>query len=383
MAKMYFDIRDIFGVIRLGWSGKKIWVGLCGLIIATAGYAILTTLAHSSAGVTPGELWQRGGLHPSAQWGRMPFLGTVLWLLGCLFFLAVVLLTSCMISKITYQQLKGDDFYGSGDALNFLKSNWTGVLFGPVAVLALFVFFVVVGIIIGWLAKFLPVGFAIVFIPVFFAALVAVFISISFVTACLMAPAIVGTVGEDTLEVVIQSFSLVWSQPWRLVAYTVWMKISVLFGVTILGALMSWTLWLITWACGLFMKEKLANALSAASDHLPIALSQLKVDVMANLPAPGMPSGSEIWAGRILAVMLTLLLGVFLAYAHSACASGLSLIYVILRKRKDDENLLEWEERGEPDEALTPDEPAPEASSSEEGEASGGSESKEETGETE
>lgn len=386
MVKLHFDIRDIFRVIRLGWSGKKIWVGLCGLIIATVGYSILSILAHLSGGATLGSLWVRYGLFPGAQWGHLPLLGTVLWLLGAVFFLAVMLLASCMICKITYQQLRGDDFYSSGDAWKFLKGNWTGVLFGPVAVLALFVFFLVVGIVIGWLANIIPVVggplFAITFIPIFFAALVSIFISITFFAAFLMAPAIVGTVGEDTLEVVIQSFSLVWTQPWRLVVYTIWMKISVLLGVAILGTLMTWTLCLITWACGFFMQEKLANALFAANYHLPIKLSQLRIDVMQHLPDPGsgILSVSDATSGKILAIMLILLTGVFLAYAHSACASGLSLIYVILRKQKDDENLLEWEERTEADEVGTPSASEPEAPSSEKEGDVGGSEAKDEAG---
>ena len=125
-----------------------------------------------------------------------------------------------------------------------------------------------------------------------------------------------------------------------------------------------------------------ANALFAANYHLPIKLSQLRIDVMQHLPdpGPGILSVSDATSGKILAIMLILLTGVFLAYAHSACASGLSLIYVILRKHKDDENLLEWEERTEADEVGTPSASEPEAPSSEKEVDAGGSESKDEAG---
>ena len=46
MFKLHFDIRDIFRVVRLGWSGKKIWVGLCGTLIAWAGYSVLAVADH-------------------------------------------------------------------------------------------------------------------------------------------------------------------------------------------------------------------------------------------------------------------------------------------------------------------------------------------------
>jgi len=376
MAKLHFDVRDIFRVIRLGWSGKKIWIGLIGLIVAYAGYSILVSIGHLVSGTTLSALWHRYGLFPGALIGELTLLGTLIHVLGMLFVLAVVFLASCMICKITYQQLRGDDFYSSGDAWRFLKSNWTGVLFGPIAVLAMFVFFVVVGAIIGWLVGVIPwageLAFALFFIPIFFAALIAIFIAIVFVVALMMSPAIVGTVGEDTLEVIIQSFSLTWSQPWRLLFYSLWMNVSVLIGVSILGGFMGATLWLISWACGLFMGQKLANMLVVAHRYIPCPWNW--DTITCNLPAAGMPSGTEMWAGRILAVMLLLLMGVLMSYGISAKASGFSLIYVILRKRKDDENLLEWE-----DETL--DEDAPAVAEPEKQEESEASEATEETGE--
>ena len=354
MDSLHFDIRDIFRAVRLGWSGKKIWAGLCGMVVAYAGYSVLVTVAHLVSGATLSTLWHRYGLFPGAQMGEFGWLGTSLHVIGMLFALAVVFLSTCLVCKITYQQLRGDDFFSSGDAWGFLKGNWRAVLLGPIATLALFVFFVIAGIIIGWLAKVVPVAgellFALTFIPIFFAALMAVFIAITFVVALMMSPAVVGTVGEDALEVVIQSFSMAWSQPWRLVIYVIWLKISVWVGVTLLGSLAFGALWLISWACGMFMDLKLANMLQQASYHMPAVPERWDL-IMDNLPTPGSPSGAEIWGGRILGVMLILLTGVVLAYGQAVYASGMSLIYVILRKRKDDENLLEWEIEA-PDETL-------------------------------
>lgn len=363
MVKLHFDIRDIFRVVRLGWSGKKIWVGLCGTLIAWAGYSILAVADHLAAGAAPGEIWQRYGFFP----GLAPFpvtpAGVAVDVLALLYVWVVVLLTTCMICKITYQQLKGDDFYSSGDAWGFIRQNWGGVVWGPVATLALLIFFVVAGIVIGWLAGLIPwageLAFGLFFIPIFFAALVAIFISIAFVVSLTMSPAVVGTVGEDALEVAIQSFSLAWSQPWRLLLYMIWMKISVFVGTVLLGVFMASSLALVSWACGLFMKEKLANLVYVAGQYVPFDFTRsqwLSLDITAYLPPAGAPSGSEVLAGEILAVMLILLTVIFSSYVMSAYASGLSLVYVILRKRKDDENLLEWEDDEAGDDEEQPEE---------------------------
>ena len=336
MYKLHFDIRDIFRVVRLGWSGKKIWVGLCGTLIAYAGYTILAIADHLLAGAALREIWDTYGLFPGTAPFPATLAGTAIDVVAMLYVWIVVLLTVCTICKITYQQLQGDDFYSSGDAWRFIIQNWGGVVWGPVATLALFIFFVVAGIVIGWLAGMIPwageLAFGILFIPIFFAALVAVFISIAFVVSITMAPAVVGTVGEDALEVAIQSFSLAWSQPWRLVLYLVFMA-------SAMG--------LVSWACGLFMKEKLANLVYVAGQYVPYDFTRrewLSMDMTAFLPAAGNPAGSELLAGGILGVMLILLTAILSSYALSAYASGISLIYVILRKRKDDENLLEWED---------------------------------------
>ncbi len=377
MPKLHFDIRDIFRVVRLGWSGRKIWVGLCGLIAAYVGYSILVTVAHLTDGKDLSWVWHRYGLFPGAAPGLRAPLGTVIDAIATLYALVVILLTTCMICKLTYQQLRGDDFYSSGDAWKFLKSNWTGVLFGPIAVLALFVFFVIAGILIGLAGHYIPWAGELVvaglFIPIFFAALVAVFISIALVAAVMMSPAIVGTVGEDALEVVVQSFSMVWSQPWRLLIYVLWMKISVLIGATILGALMVVTAWLINRACGWFMGEKLVGMYSVAIHYVPFDFTALDPTLMFQLSRVGAPEGSVVWAGYILAVMIVLLTGVLIAYVQASYASGISLIYVILRKRKDDENLLEWEEEDLGEEAPTPI--GPEASEGEGPEQGEGEES--------
>ncbi|MDE2997951.1 MAG: hypothetical protein OXU79_02615 [Gemmatimonadota bacterium] len=363
MSKLHFDIRDIFQVVRLGWSGKKIWVGLCGTLTAWAGYSILAVADHLLAGAAMGEIWHRYGLLP----GPAPFpvtpAGMAIDVLAMLYVWVVVLLTTCMICKMTYQELKGDDFFSSGDALGFIRRNWGGVVWGPVATLALLVFFVVAGVVIGWLAGLIPwageLAFGVLFIPIFFAALVAIFISIAFIVSLTMSPAVVGTVGEDALEVAIQSFSLAWSQPWRLVLYMIWMKISVSVGSVLLGIFMAASLGLVSWACGLFMREKLANMVYVAGQYVPFDFTRsewLWLDITAFLPPAGIPSGSELLAGGILAVMLILLTVIFSSYVLSAYASGLSLIYVILRKRKDDENLLEWEDDEAEDDEARPEE---------------------------
>jgi hypothetical protein len=242
--------------------------------------------------------------------------------------------------------LRGDGFYSSGDAWTFAKKHWTSVLFGPLGVLALFVFFVVAGIVIGLVGRWIPVAgelfFALSFLPIFFASLLAVFMALVFLFSLSMSPAIVGSVGEDALEVVIQSFSLLWSQPWRLFLYLVWVKVASWIGIILFGAMSMTALWLVTWSCGLFMETKLANLFDVATRYMPFIPRHWDL-VLANLPTPGALSGAEVWSGRILGVMLVFITGIVISYGLAAHASGWTLTYVVLRRFKDGENMLEWD----------------------------------------
>ena len=355
MANLHFDIRDLFQVIRLGWSGKKIWAGLVGLGIAYAVYSILVAIGYAVSGMAFSQVWEAHGLFPGAAPEKVGGIASVLHLIAMVTAGVILFLSTCVMCKVTYQQLRGDDFYTSGEALRFVKEHWGGVVFGPIACAALFVVFLVSGIVIGWIAGILPVAgelvFALAFIPIFFAALVAVFMVFAILAASIMSPAIVGTVGEDALEVVIQAFSLCWSQPWRLVLYLAWVVISVWIGTTILSGLMTLAMGLIGWASGMFMGDKLPGMLQVAQVYLPpIDFSSSiryvypeMATVWDDLP-DGTQPGSVVWSGRILGVMLIILTGVLFSYAQAAFASGTSLIYVILRRKKDEENMLEWED---------------------------------------
>ena len=393
MASLYFDIRDLFSAVRMGWSGKKIWAGLCGLFIAYFVYSALVVVGYVMSGMTGSELLHTYGLFPGAAPDKVGGLPAILHLVAMVVAAVVLFLTTSVMCKVTYQQLRGDDFYTLGEAFGFIRKHWGGVVFGPIACFALLVLFLVAGMIIGWLAGVIPavgeIAFAIGFIPIFFAALVAVFIVFAIIASILLAPAIVGTVGEDALEVVIQSFSVCWSQPWRSALYLVWLGISVYVGTVILSGLMTLALGLIGWACGMFMDEKLVGMLQIAQGYLPPvdfstpilhAYPEMKT-IWSDL-AETQPNASVIWSGRILGIMLVMLTGVLLSYVQAAFASGTTLIYVILRKKKDDENMLEWEDPdftnfdfdGE-DEATSEDSDSTEGGTANEENAAGGSDS--------
>ena len=101
MTNLHFDIRDLFRAIRLGWSGKKIWTGLCGLLVAYVLYMALVTVGYSLSGTSTGDLWGRYGLFPGAAPKAVGGIGALLHMLAMILAGVAFFITSSMMCKVT------------------------------------------------------------------------------------------------------------------------------------------------------------------------------------------------------------------------------------------------------------------------------------------
>lgn len=262
----------------------------------------------------------------------------------------------CHGGKITYEQLKGDDFYSSKEAFRFLKKNWVPVLLSPFSLLAFIAFLIICGIIVGLLGK-IPyvgeIGLGIFFIiPLFATALFLAYVIFIFIFSLLLAPAVVATTKEDTFETIVQTFSTIWNQAWRYFLYTFLLGVMAKVGTFIFGYFSFGAIKLINFSCGIFMKDKLGDVLEEAFSYVTIPprflnyFSSIFPGVKFKFPLPEIGPGIYLnWSGEISAFLIgiSLILVIFMiaSYGLAILSSGQTLTYIILRKKKDDENLLE------------------------------------------
>jgi hypothetical protein len=356
MTKFYFDIRDVFRAPRLALSGKKILLQFMGLLIGYLGFLILSYIAFLSAGSSFGETWEYHGLFPMSDFPFTEWYSWIIFGLGCLFVLVCWLLGSTMVGKITYEQLKGDDFYSSKEALRFLKKNWSSVILTPFSLLAFIVFLIICGIIIGLLGK-IPyvgeIGLGIFFlIPLFAAALFLAYVIFIFFFSLLFAPAIVATTKEDTFEIIVQTFSVIWGQAWRYFLYTGLLGVMAKVGIFIFGYFSFRATQLIHFSCGILMKDKLFDTFEEALSYITIPPHLLSyfsnifpgINFRFHLPEIG-PGVYLNWSGEIsaflIAISLLFVIFMVISYGLAILSVGQTLTYIILRKKKDAENLLE------------------------------------------
>jgi len=366
MQKMYFDARDIFRSTRIALSLQRIWLQFVGLAIGYLGYLILTYVSFSVAGLEFVGVWKKHGLLPCIFSEPHTWLATVVYSIGVLWLLVVYLIATTAVARATYMTSKGNHFYTWRDALKFSFRKISSIILSPMAILILIGFFVLGGAVVGWLGKIPFIGeFGVTLFTLFWfiASLIIVFFGIVLIVALIQAPAILATTDDDAFEVVFQSFSLVWTQPWRLILYESISAGMALVGFVVLATISKNAYIVLDRIFSHTMGEDFINISAQGMYTLSVWLThslnwiQSAFRDLANLfyfsreyDPLQLAHGYHYAASYIFTLWMLFIGGLILSYGIASFNVGNTLTYLVLRKKKDDENLLERKDKEEEDE---------------------------------
>lgn len=365
MTNLHFNFKDVFRAGRLGFSAKKMWVMFLGLVVAFVGYDIFAGLAYLAAGVTIGDVWDVFRLMPiySLDW---LWYSWILWAVGVLWWIVVTLLAGVAVSKITYEQLRGDEFYEIKEAIKFALKNGRAAILAPIVLVSFIIVLVLMGLVLAlitWIPYFGQIFFALMAIPAFAVCLFIVYLMIVAAVALVMAPAIVGTTGNDTFDTLFEAFSVINDQPWRFIVYELLLKAIAVVGVFILGFFAAKAIYIGQDVIGMVVPaEKLDNLLVNAAYYVKITLPPCVPDGIAQaiynyitnigqanlLYPPDYLPAYQDWAGAIASFLLGIVYYLIVFFVCSLGGAinwaGNAVIFTVLVKKKDDKNLLEIKE---------------------------------------
>jgi len=366
VKELHFDFRDIFRAGRYGFAGKKITVHFLGLAISYLIYEVLVYLSLLIAGGNAArEFWNKYALLPVCPYVDYNFeiitIGAM-WM-GTFILFVIFFLTSTMVSKITIQQLRGDSFFSMRDSAGFVKKNWKSVFGTFIGLIFIFILFALTPIAVGLLGKIPVVGRVIVMLAsilmplAFFLGLLMMYLLVVLSVSTFFVPAVVAATDADTFESVYQHFSIIWNQPWRIIVYE-----ALLFGMKAICV----PIWSIFCAIGFalatlplryLLPTDMQIIMGQANQWLGGWIAKLaelpyvdKFKIFQVFDTVADPANGPIML-KITAVFMTLSLlfiaGLVIAYLLSMASAGNTLIYTILRRRADGENLLEVKEEDE------------------------------------
>ena len=355
----------MFRSLKLAFSLQRIWIQFVGLSVSYSVYLVLTYLAFIISGEGIQTVWDRYGLLPLLPGTYMPVISIIIYVLAVFFLIYGAMITSTGVARAVYMNLKGNTFYTWKEALGFAwKKKWS--IFGTP--LALTIFIIVIGAggfitgLIGRIPFFGEWFISLFTIFWFLASLVLVFIGISLAVSLLLTPAILATTDDDAFEGVFQSFSIAFTQPWRLLIYQVLNAAVGLFGFVTFTLLFKYT-WkvfnlIINWGMG----EKFVTVASAASYYVQSWTYPFVLCYQAVLGDYGQwIFYSHDFISKALPLRITIaallmafgliILGLYLiSFPLALFNTGQTLCFLVIKKIKDDENLLERKDREEEEE---------------------------------
>jgi len=364
-TKFYYDFRDIFRAGRLGFRGKKMMMHFLGLMI---GYVIFEGLTYLSL-IGSGKViafWGKYGLRPVLEVfiGRSaiapPLVTVILMAVGAFIWAIVYFLFSTAVAKVAIEELRGDDFYSMKDAFKFACKNWKSIYITMLALIGIFIFCLFWPSLVGLLDLIPGVQQAaehfgaplttFLTIPVYFIGLFMVLITVAFLFGVVLAPSIVAVTGEDTFETIYQLFSTIWNQPWRLVIYELLLKFVKTLGFAIFGVLSVAGMYMAFLPSALLAKQESYYFADVIARSLKIigagSLAQFIPGARPVELIGAMPWTLDV-ATFFLFASLIMIVAIIMSYPLSIMSCGYTILYVILRKKTSDEDMLEVKEEEE------------------------------------
>jgi hypothetical protein len=377
MKELHFNFRDLFRAARIGFSLQRIWVNGTGLLAGFLLYLVISYVSLLVGGYGFGQVWSHMGLLPCAFAMPMPWYGTVIYVFGLIVLFAFLLLTNTAVSRVVYMNLRDELFYTWTQAYKFAFRKWISSLGSMFTFLLIIVFFVIAALVMGLFGR-IPfvgeLGTALLTIPYIFAALLLFFIILAFMVATFFVPAIIATSDEDALGGVFQSFSITFNQPWRIILYTAIVGVLEVVGFFLFAAALKISYFIFIDLFRVGMGEKILEiqqyAFYLVDNALPVVYGRLQclpgdwgnwIYLASQHPAVADTTGAMVLSGYIVGIFMLILGGAAVAYAEAIGNSGLTIIYIILYKLQERENLLERE-----DEELKEEEEEEEQEASEE-----------------
>jgi len=369
---LYFDVRDIFRSPRLALSGKKIWIFIVGNLAGFIAYWVFTYLSLAMSGMALSDAIAKYGLYPCLYGNEADWYSWVTYFIGVEAWILAIYMACTAVSRITLKQLKGNDFFSTGDAWSYVYKHWHAVVFSPVAIGLIIAFFIIFAGFFALLSSIPYLGaflFVVPYVLYFFGSVFTLYtLFVLFVSLVYTSP-IVGVYEEDTMGTVFQSYSIAWSQPWRIIAYHIILIPLVLLSLEIISWFWFNAIGFINYVfgCEWFMAGKLSNMASYASALVcPAWICEMAACVRNCIAgslgcsyclpsvfpttcavSTSAMSGTETIAGVILAIAYFFIGVSIVSYGLSIVSVGETLMFIIFKKKSDDDDLLQRKDEDE------------------------------------
>ncbi len=344
--KLKFQVRDTLLAVRYGLNARNIWVFWKGTVQAWLVWVFFVYAGFLAAGDSLSERFRAAVLCPLPDSLFMSSVPSIILLAaGTLLAFCIYLLTALKVSRLTFEQLRGDQFFSEADARRFCRSNWKPVVATPLVIALGIVLGIVAVVLVGFVGRIPAVGPVIaglLVVPVWVLGLFLVLALLVLVFSVFLVPVITAATKGDTFECLFEVFSVVTSQPMRLFRGFVTGFSARLVALAVFS--------LFAWGSVSVVSSVLyrTSGLQGLGDTMESGFSRVAPEVVPFYSSIFNPLSStehteSSWSGAaefLISLSGVAILIVLLAYWLSSCTAQWTVMYLGLRYNRDGEDLL-------------------------------------------
>ncbi len=343
--KLRFNAKDIPLCAKYGFSARKIWVYFKTLILSWVIWDIFIYLGFFASGYDMTARWEQSRLFPlpgALFWKDV--IPVVFLIIAVTLIIYVLIRGGLKVSRMTFQQIRGDNFFSGADASRFARGNSAPLIAVPVLLVLVILLALAAGAAAGLLSRIPvagPILTALLSIPLWGVMLLTVLTALALVLSFQLLPSIIATTGGDTFESVFELFSTMTSQSWRVFLYWLLSLIIMLLGGITFLLFASLAVDMLSFSVALGAGS---GGFGAALTSGPRLLAPEVLPFFSGLTTFGQQDSIQAWTGLsgvIAGLSGTAIFLVVASYLFSCCSSSWTLIYLALRFRKDGVDLVD------------------------------------------
>ena len=364
--KLNYNYTDIFRAPRLALSGKKILFLLKGNLFGYIAYFIFSLISLLSTGMSAQEIISKYGLYPYLFGHQAEWFSWLIYFFGISIWFFALMLSLTGVCRIFLKQLKGNDFFSGKDASKFVFKHRYAAVLTPITIFLIIIFFFFLAFLFALVGKIPIIGelsLGVLYIFYFLGSIFTILSGFVLLSSFLFTPSIVGLYEEDTMGSVFQTYSITFSQPWRILFYNIILTILIFIGIEIYSWVCLNSIGLISYVFGqnVFMGDQFSvihnYSLSAVFPNIIVdtfvhykTLILEKINLNSGIPLLFSPSTNfaglndlsliKIISSILLSIVyFTIALSVF-SYGLAMLAVGQSLMFVTFKKLSDEDDLI-------------------------------------------
>jgi len=345
-----YNYKSILAIPGKALKAKKIYVASLALLIALAVFDLAFYLAAILDGHDPAWLFMNEGFFPLGWHQFSGFMAAFVFYIGLAISVIAICIGMSAVALMDFEEIRGNIFLTPRQALRGAIVKARPMLLSWLAIAIFIIFIILLGVIIGMIARIPHIGewlySLFFFFPNFIVAIFTVLIILVFVLSLLVMPAALAADRKnETFTAILETFLTITRQPVRWFGYTLYSIITAKLAGFIYICFAYLAVILIQFAARLGGGEKIDEILSSGANLLPLKSKLATFTASITMPGYGISLdisqisrgfGYDNSAAWLMALSLFLIFLTAWGYILSIIATGQAYAYAVIKKWRDD-----------------------------------------------